>query len=155
MEQINAWLESTGLARSVGESLSMTAWLSATHLIGFTLVMSGALMWNLKAAGLMLRGVSTPEIARPAMRVLLCGLLVSLVTGVALYAPRASSAWLSGAFRLKVGLLLVAATFQLTIHAWSLQRLSGRAPWLRSVGFVGLALWLALAAAACWFILFE
>ncbi len=155
MQQLFDWLESTGLARTVGESLSITAWLSATHLIGFTLVMGGGLIWNLRAAGLVLSGAPVQSVARPALRLVVVGLLISLLTGLALFAPRASYTATNGVFQLKMALLLLAATYQLMLNAREIPRLTSSALWLRTSGLVGLALWLSLAITACWFILFE
>lgn len=150
-----AWLETTTLARTVGESLWITAWLSATHLIGFTLVMSGGVIWSLRTSGILLSGLPSEPIARPAIRVLAIGLTISLVTGFALFLPRASYTAPSGVFQLKMALLLCAAIYQFTMH-----RVVGRMPdpsqlLLRSIGGLGLLLWLSLAVVACWFILFE
>jgi len=39
VQQFFIWLEATGLVRAVGESLPVTAWLSAIHVAGFTVVM--------------------------------------------------------------------------------------------------------------------
>ena len=41
-----SWLEATQVAQTIGQSLMLTAWLSATHLIGFTIVMGGAVLIN-------------------------------------------------------------------------------------------------------------
>jgi hypothetical protein len=149
------WLESTALAHTVGESLWITASLSATHLIGFTLVMSAGLVWNLRAAGALLAGSPLPSIARPARRFLLTGLGISLVTGFALFAPRASYTAPSGVFQLKLTLILLAASLQLGVNTAVLRSGPPAAAWLRPSGILGLALWLSLAGTACYFILFE
>jgi hypothetical protein len=155
MQDFWIWLESTGLARTVGESSRITAWLSAAHVIGFTLVMSGALASNLRAAGVLLTGAPVRSIARPAMRVLIAGLAISLPTGFLLLAPRASYTVIGGAFQLKMGLLLLAASFQFAVNARLWRAESSAQTWLRAGGVLGAVLWLSLAAAACWFILFE
>lgn len=149
------WLESTGLARTVGESLSVTAWLSAIHLIGFSLVMSSGVIWNLRAVGVLLSAVPPQAIARPARYLLTAGLAVSLLTGFALFAPRASGIAPSGVFQLKMGLLVVVSIFQLNLNALVLSRPTFSTVSLRTSGVLGLALWLSLAGTACWFILFE
>lgn len=153
--QLFAWLESTTLARTVGESLSLTAWLSAAHLIGFTLVMSGGLICNLRASGALLTSQPTESIARPAIRVLATGLAISLLTGFALFAPRASYTALGGVFQLKMALLLAAASYQLSLNRAVLRRLDFKPSLLHASGVMGLLLWISLALVACWFILFE
>lgn len=155
MQQLLTWLESTVLARAVGESLSVTAWLSATHMIGFTLVMSGGLIWNLHASGVLLASAPSKSIARPAVRLLGLGLTVSLITGFALFTPRASYTAPNGVFQLKIALLVAAAIYQFAINFSVLRQPSTSVAWLRANGVLGAMLWLSLAITACWFILFE
>ena len=155
MQQLMEWLESTGIARAVGASLSMTAWLSAFHAIGFTLVMSAGLVWNLHASGILLARVSHVSIARPAERLLGLGLAVSLLTGFALFAPRASYTAPSGVFQLKLSLILVAAIYQFAVIKSATRRPVVSAFLLRASGALGTMLWLSLGITACWFILFE
>ena len=155
MQQIFAWLASTEFAHAVNGSMWITAGLSATHLIGFTLVLSGALIWNLRAAGLSLADLPAQSIARPALYLLGAGLAISLLTGAAMFAPRAPDVAMNSAFQLKIGLLLVAAIYQLSLNATVLRRPASSTGWLRLNGVLGLSLWLSLAASACWFILFE
>ena len=143
------------LARTVGESLWITAWLSATHLIGFTLVMSGGVIWSLRASGILLSRLPSESIIRPAIRVLVIGLTISLVTGFALFSPRASYTAPSGVFQLKMALLLSAAIYQFTMHRVVCRMPGPTQLLLRSIGGLGLLLWLSLAVVACWFILFE
>lgn len=154
-QDLFAALESSGFARAIGSSLPITAWLSAFHAIGFTLVMSSGLAWNLRAAGLVLAEVPAPAIARPAARLLVTGLTVSVLTGFALFAPRASSTVANAAFQLKVVLILLAAIAQLLLTARVLSRPMSSAHSLRAIGALGLVLWLSLAVTACWFVLIE
>ena len=153
--QFFEWLESTGIAGTIGESLSITAWLSAVHAIGFTLVMSAGLTWNLHASGVLLPDVSRQSIARPAARLVGLGLTVSLLTGLALFAPRASYTAPGGVFQLKMALILVASIHQLGVNISVLRRPVTSVASLRANGILGTMLWLALAITACWFILFE
>lgn len=143
------------MAQIVGASQSITAWLSAVHAMGFALVMSAGLVWNLRASGVLLSEVSHKSIARPATRLLGLGLTLSLVTGLALFAPRASYTAPGGVFQLKIALILVAASYQLTANVSVLRRPVISSAWLRANGILGTMLWLALAVTACWFILFE
>jgi hypothetical protein len=80
-------------------------------MIGFTLVMSGGVIWNMRSAGLLLVELPTESIARPARCFFPGGLLISLPTGFALFAPRASCIAFSGSFQLKMALLLFAVAF--------------------------------------------
>lgn len=155
MQSLYAWLETTALAHVVGESLAATAWLSAAHMLGFTLAMSGALIGNLRAAGVVLTAVPLLSVARPATRLVAGGLTISVLTGFALFAPRASYTASIGAFQLKMTLLALAAAHQMVLMPKLLgDRPPGRRR-LRASGAFGAVLWLSLAVAACWFVLFE
>jgi high-affinity Fe2+/Pb2+ permease len=148
------WLETTAWAQAIAQSLMLTAWLSAAHVLGFTLVTGSALVANLRLLGLSLAQRPVTEVTQPAGRGIALGLAVSVVTGVLLFSGRAARVAASDFFQLKMLLLLAAAGFHFT---W-LRHVSGRATAravLRATGAVGLSLWLALAAAACAFILFE
>lgn len=153
MQQLLDWLETTGLARAVGQSVPLTAGFSAAHLIGFTLVMSGALAWNLRAAGILLVQTPLPSIARPAMRLLAAGLALSVLTGLVLFAPRATTTATASAFQLKVAIAITATVFQVALYRVTVREPALR--WQRAAGAIGIVLWLALAVTACWFILFE
>jgi hypothetical protein len=153
MQPLFDWLEATDLARTVGQSVPLTAGFSAAHLIGFTLVMSGALAWNLRAAGVLLVQTPLPSIARSAMRLLAGGLALSLLTGLVLFAPRAAATAAGGTFQLKIALAITATVFQIALYRATLREPALR--WPRAAGVTGIVLWLALAVTACWFILFE
>jgi uncharacterized membrane protein YhhN len=149
------WLESTAPARTIGESVMLTAGLSALHAVGFTLVMSGAVVWNLSAAGLLLSRVPLKAVVRPARWVLFAGLAISLSTGLLQFAPRASYTVPGTAFRLKMLLIVVAVGYQLTVNRLVPLESAVRTGRIRAAGAIGVLLWISLALTACWFILFE
>jgi hypothetical protein len=148
MSELFGWIENTGLARTVAGSAGLTASLSAIHAIGFTLVMSGALVVNLRAVGALFRAHPIAAVIRPANGAILAGLAISASTGALLFAARATEVSSNGTFQLKMLLLAVAAAFHFTVT----RRLASQAP---VAGTLGLLLWLGLAVTACAFILLE
>jgi hypothetical protein len=154
-ESFFEWLQTTPLATSVAESLLITAWLSAIHLIGFTLIMGGALVANLRLFGVLLPQRAVLEIAGPASRVIALGLAVSIVTGLLLFSGRAATVIANGTFQLKMLLLVAAVLFHFTLHARLARRPEAGTRALRATAAFGLSLWIGLALAACAFILFE
>lgn len=154
-ESFFAWVEATSLARAIGESLPLTAWLSAVHAIGFTLVMGAAVFANLRMLGAVLPGRPILAIAVPAGRVLVLGLAVSIATGALLFSPRAVSTAVNGAFQLKMLLLLSAAVFHFAVATRLVRSPRADTRVMRIVAATGLALWIGLALAACVFLLFE
>jgi hypothetical protein len=149
------WLESTDVARTVSGSLPLTASLSAAHLIGFTLVSGGAFVMHLRLVGAMLRRTTLLDVARPAGRLIALGLSLNVVTGVLLFAGRASEIAANGIFQTKMSLILIAVVWQLIVHRRVRQAAVQSPQATRTVGVVGLALWLGLAVTACAFILLE
>jgi hypothetical protein len=161
-----AWLENTGVALTVRDTLLLNAGLSAVHLIGFTLATGGALVANLNLLGVLLPSRPPIEVTRPASRGIALGVAISVLTGVFLFAPRATAASVNWIFQLKMGLLLTAALFHLFVH-----RRVARTPghnhitgestvyWStftqRITALVGLTLWTGLALSGCAFILLE
>lgn len=152
---IVTWLESTIVARAVGESLFLTAWLSATHILAFTLVMGSALLSNLRLLNLVLPQAALAEVARPTTCGILVGLPVSLFTGVLLFSARASSVIGGSTFQTKMTLLVAAVAFFFLVQRRVTLMPEPGVILARVTGAVGLLLWMGLAATACWFILFE
>ena len=150
-----AWIESTVIARSVGESLTFTASLSAVHLLGFTLVMGSALLVNLRLLGALLPQRALSEVIRPASRAIVLGLAISITTGVLLFSARAMSAIQNSTFQMKMLLLLAAVVFHFVIQSRVARRHQSGVFALRMTAVSGLTLWIGLAVTACWYILFE
>ena len=149
------WLEATSVARAVAESLTLTAVLSATHVLGFTLATSGALAANLRLIGAVFWRQPLGDVLRPTSRAIAIGLAVSVGTGVLLFSARAVDASANGTFRLKMALLVLAGAFQFVIGRTLGRGTGGGVPYARALGALGLLLWAGLAAAACAFILLE
>ena len=150
-----AWVKTTRIATTVGDSLLLTAGLSSIHLIGFTLLMGGALVSNLRLVGILFPERPILEVTGPAGRGIVLGLVVSVATGLLLFAPRAPAAVENGAFQLKMLLLVAAAGFHFTLHRNVTRRIPTTPRLLRAAGALGLALWFGVALAACAFILLE
>jgi hypothetical protein len=149
MSELFGWIENTSLAGAVAGSAGLTASLSAIHIVGFTLVTSGALVANLRALGVLFRAQPVANVVRPASGAILVGLAISMSTGALLFAARAAEVSSNGTFQLKMVLLAAAASFHFTVH----RRLAAEHE--RVAGAIGLSLWLGLAVTACAFILLE
>ena len=142
------------MAIAVRDSLTLTGALSAVHLIGFTLTTGGALVANLNLLGVLFPDRPPLEVSRPASRGIALGLAISALTGVLLFAPRATVASVNGIFQTKMLLLITAVLFHALVH----QRVAGSSVSTtarRGTGAVGLLLWTGLALAGCAYILLE
>ena len=155
MSSLLSWIEATSAAKAVAESATVTAWLSAVHVVGFALVIGSALVANLRGLGVVFPRSEVAEIVVPANRAIVLGLAISVATGALLFAARATDAGANGIFQLKMLLLVAAAAVQFALvgRRGALDRRSAGAT--RAVSAVALALWLGLALAACAFILLE
>jgi hypothetical protein len=154
MGAIFSWIEATGLAKTVAESATLTAWLSAVHVVGFALVTGAALVGNLRGLGALFARAQAADVIVAANRAILSGLAISVATGAPLFAARAVDASANGSFQLKMLLLLAATTFQFAfIGSGAVERRSALAS--RIVSGIALALWLGLALAAFAFLLLE
>jgi hypothetical protein len=149
------WLEGSGVAVTVRDSLMLTGALSAAHLIGFTLVTGGALVANLNLLGVLFQDRPALDVTRPATRGIALGLTVSVVTGVLLFGPRATVASGNSIFQTKMALLLAAVVFHLTVHQRVARNESAAGATRRVTAVAGLLLWTGLALAGCAFILLE
>ena len=155
MESLLSWLESTSLASAISGSTNLTGALSAFHLLGFTLATGGALVANLRLAGVLLPDRSYAEISQHTSRGVALGLLFSIATGALLFTPRATAASANPIFQTKMLLLTSAAVFHFTVLRVVSQRVTVSRSALRTTGVVGLLLWTSLALAGCAFILLE
>ena len=148
------WLEGTRVALSVRDSLTLTAGLSAVHLLGFTLTTGGALVANLNLLGVLFPGRRAIDVTRPATRGIALGVVISVITGALLFAPRASVASVNGIFQTKMLLLATAVLFHASVHQ-RVARHDGSALARRGTAIVGLLLWTGLAVSGASFILLE
>jgi hypothetical protein len=152
LDSLATWIESTRVARTVGGSMWLVASLSALHVLGYAIVMAGALATNLRLLGVM-PSVALRYVIAPASRSITIGLVISLVTGILLVSWKAVAAFGNDLFRIKMLLLLAA----LVSHfAWQ-ARLANRSEDGSGIlaGAIGALVWLGLAVAAAAYILFE
>lgn len=147
-------LQSSWLARFISESQVMTASLSSFHLLGFTLVMGSGVLCSLRLLGAILPDQPSVAVVRPATRVLLVGLSISLLTGGLLVVPRAYGAAMNPMFRLKMLLLAVGVGVHFVLVRPA-SRYGSTAVTRRALGAASLMVWLGLAVSASAFILLE
>jgi hypothetical protein len=149
------WVEGTRVASAIRESLTLTATLSAAHLIGFTLITGGALLANLRCLGVLLAKQPLKDVMRPATRGIAIGLAISVFTGGLSFSTRATAAAENSIFQAKMSLLVAAVLLHFAVQR-RLARASGpETGVVRATGALGLGLWLGLALAGCAFILLE
>lgn len=155
LDSLGSWLEATRVAQAVGSSMWTVATLSAVHVLGYALVMGGAVVGNLRLAGLIVPSVPTNDVVGPASRGIAYGLVLSIATGILLVSWKAVAAFGNDIFRIKMLLLVAAALLHFLWQARVARNASADRGALRLAGSVGLIVWLGLALAAAAYILFE
>ncbi len=153
MADVLSWLQATRVAQTVAESKMLTAALSATHLVGLTLIVGSAFVSALALTGIAFPLRSPSEATASMRRAVWLGLTISLVTGFLLFSGRAEAASENSFFQVKMLLLVAAASCQLAMHRIAQRGSTSRA--LQTTGVLGAALWVGVALAGCAFILLE
>jgi hypothetical protein len=151
MEPLLAWVQTTRIAAAIGQSTLLTGFISAIHLLGLTLLVGGALVSGLRMMGLILADRPMSDVTPAPVRGMLAGLVISVGSGLLLFAPRALAAAENSFFQVKMLLLCAAVAFYFAVYRVA----SRRAGDARLAGGVGLILWVGVAAAGCAFILLE
>jgi hypothetical protein len=155
LDSLLASLETSRVAVVVGQSISITAWLSALHLVGMTIVTGGIVVSALRLLGVLLADEPVAVVAAAASRGVGVGLGLSVTTGVLLFAPRASSAAANEFFQVKMLLLVAGVAFHVLWYRHVAEQGLSTTRSQRLSGLVALLLWIGVALAGCAFILLE
>jgi hypothetical protein len=149
------WLEGTTIAGVVRESLLLTGFLSAVHLVGLTVVVGGVLVSSLRLVNVFLPDKPIRDITAGIHRGIGIGLAISVVTGVVLFLPRASAAADNIFFQLKMALLVAAIGAHIAVRRTVRREPALTSRRVRLSGAAALVLWVGVAAAGCAYILLE
>jgi uncharacterized membrane protein len=150
---IFVWLESTRLAKTVGDSLYLTGFLSSVHLLGMTLVAGGALLSGLRLLGRVFTDQPIRAVTTVTSRAIVIGLGISVTTGILLLAPRATKVSQNGYFQIKMILLVAAVACHVSLFRMVTVRPQTTRAVTRLTGALGVTLWFGVVLAACAFIL--
>lgn len=151
--EYSRWLEDTWWATAIRESGYVYPFVEGSHVMALALSVGAVLWFDLRLLGLTMRDDRVSEVFRQVRPWMFFGFAVMFVTGVLLFAARASDAYQSTYFRVKLALLVLGAVnivlFHTTIDArrdeWDT---AGRPPArARLAGGVSLLLWFSIIAA--------
>lgn len=140
------WLEGTAVASVARESLYGFQILVGLHIVGLIFSV-GMLLWvDLRMLGIVLTGRRLSEVYRAFSRWFLAGFAIMALTGAALFAGFATSAYENTYFRIKILVMLFAGVNALAFHAFF-----GRTPAHADVGMPSAAVRSAgLVSIVCW-----
>lgn len=141
-------LQASGIAQAVAKSNHLVgAGLQIVHITGLLLLLASAVLIDLRALGLVLRGHSLRALGSEASRVLWLGLIVAVASGGLIFVASAVRYAGNSAFDLKIVLLALAIAVQLGAQRWLFSREDSDALAVRGVAVLSLALWFAVAGA--------
>jgi hypothetical protein len=146
------WCEESGLGRMVRESVWAFAVIESVHLLALATMGGAVLLVDFRMLNLGLRQRTVSELARDAQRFVTLGLVVLILSGLALFASEAVKCYYSSAFSLKMWTLLVATIFTYAVRkrvAFAEEgRIGGGTRMV--VALVSMALWFTVAASGRW-----
>jgi hypothetical protein len=146
------WLEDTWWATALRESGYAYPFVEGSHVIALALSVGAVLWFDLRLLGWTMRDDRVSEVFHQVRPWMMFGFAVMLVTGALLFAARASDAFESPYFRLKVALLVLGGVNIVAFHTTVDRRrdewdAAGRPPArARFAGAVSLVLWFAIIA---------
>lgn len=146
------WLEDTWWATAVRESGYVYPFVEGSHVMALALSVGAVLWFDLRLLGLTMRDDRVSDVFNQVRPWMFFGFAVMFVTGALLFAARATDAYESTYFRLKLALLVLGgvniALFHTTIDRQRDQwDAAGRPPArARLAGGVSLVLWFAIIA---------
>jgi hypothetical protein len=126
--------------------------IATIHLMGLALVGGSVLVVDLRLLGLGLRRQSVAQLARDAERWLLCGLLVSLPTGILLFMCFATKYYYLMFFWVKMTSLFLVLVFTFSVRRRVAMADETRMSpvWSKLVALISLSLWTTVAIGGRW-----
>jgi uncharacterized membrane protein len=147
---ILGWLQETGLATRIRDSLILFPLLESVHVIGLALVFGTIAIIDLRLLGVASTQRSFQRMASDIMTWTLGAFVVTALTGALMFITNATVYFHNAYFRAKIALLLLAAinalvfelTVRRTIRQWD--RAPSAPPLGRTVATVSLVVWVAV-----------
>jgi hypothetical protein len=117
------WLENTAPAVSLRESTWAYPVVETLHIIGFTVLVGGAAMFDFRLLGFG-RRIKVTDLARHLLRWSRLSVLLVVPSGLLLFITQATEMAASPVFRLKLSLLALAAINALAFQVWTLKNVA-------------------------------
>ena len=144
---------------ALGEWMRSAIWripaVEFVHLIGIVLLFGSLFAVNLRLVGLTLRTQPVAQVAQDVSGLQRLGLTLMLLSGPVLFVTSAMKCYETPSFWWKMSFLVLAVTYQFTMHAAVVGRPDiaiSRSLALRTAGF-SLALWFAVLLNGMWTLL--
>jgi len=153
VDSILDWLQQTGLAVHIRDSLFAFPLIESTHVIGLTLVFGTIAIIDLRLLGLASTNRSFQRLAADILKWTWMAFAVSATTGSLMFITNAAVYYHNAYFRAKIALLFLAAinmlvfelTTRRTVAQWD--RDASAPPLGRAVAAVSLVIWISVIVA--------
>ena len=144
------WLQATGLAIQIRDSLILFPLLEAIHVIGLALVFGTILIVDLRLLGVASTHRSFQRLASDTMKWTVAAFVLTAVTGALMFITNATVYFYNAYFQTKVALLALAGlnalVFELTsrrsVTTWGVAR--SAPPLARGIATVSLIIWVGV-----------
>ena len=149
MLQFAQWCNNSRLAEAIRDSPWIFPTLEIVHLLGLAVLGGTILIVDLRMLGFGLKQLSSAQLAAQVSPWTRAALAAMLTSGALMFTSEAIDCYNSLPFRVKMVLLLAAATFMLTVRQRVIRGGTGASgPWIeRLTGMTSLGLWTGVAAA--------
>ncbi|HEY0963744.1 MAG TPA: hypothetical protein VGE69_15445 [Pseudomonadales bacterium] len=149
LETVAIALQDSRIAAFVDGSRYILMVVQAFHLLGLTFLLAVALAFNLRVLRVSLRGLPVPDLARALHWPFVATFAISVMAGVLLFLPRATTYARNDPFVWKLALLggAAVAQFLLLRKAFVFARQQEASTSLRTLSALALLLWLATGVA--------
>jgi hypothetical protein len=140
-------LQATWFSTSIRESLLLFPYLDGTHLLGLAIMLGPSMMLDLRLIGVLWKRDPVSKVASRFLPITLAGFVLVISAGLLLFISEPVKCYESGYFRIKMGLIVLAAINAFVFHTTIDRR---RSEWdtllpppaqARLAGILGLLLW--------------
>lgn len=144
------WMSNLEFSKALGASAWAFALIQALHLVALAVFAGAVLIVDLRLMGRALTERSLRQVARDAQPWLVWGFVALTITGIPQLMQNAMREYYSELFWIKMGFLLLALVFTVTLRRRATQEdLVGIGSfWTKTVGLVSILLWAGVAIPA-------
>ena len=141
------WVAHTGVGIAMRKSTILFPAVEVAHVLGLTLLLGSVLAVDMRLLGAGIKRQSASTVAVSVSPVFWTGLALALGTGLVLFVGEPVKCFYNAAFWWKMGLLLAAIVFHLTLFRRISRADGGSAIARRSAAILSLTLWFGVGVA--------
>jgi hypothetical protein len=145
---ILTWIQDSAVAHAISKTNHLVgAGLQVVHVMGLVALLASLVLISLHLLGIAFKHHPTVEIARESTRLVWWGLALTACSGTLMFIATPTLYFYNSAFRLKMGLFLVAVVLQLGLFRRAANPSSATPAFAKVSVVVSLAAWFGVAMA--------